>query len=409
MGKTEHSGARVSGWWEREDLHYDANGNLCLGGQGLLEAASRWGTPTFVYSADRIRRNLDRLQEALATTSLPYKLYYAMKANRFPPLLTYLKTIGLCGIDVCSSFEMLQAESCGFRPDEISYTAVSGDDNEWDVLAKRPDLRINCDSIAAVREVGARCPGRSIGIRINPASGVGYRNQERLSYSGAATTKFGIYRDRFGEALHVAREFDLRVERIHFHTGCGYLNPQLDALDEIFQHCSWFLQQVDDLREVNIGGGLGVPLREDDEALDLRRWCGILDKYLGPLGVEVSVEPGDYIVKDGGILLLSVTYVERKQEIDFVGVNGGFPLAIEPVFYDLPCEPVPVRRPEAGTNHKVTLAGNINEALDIWAREQMFPTMQKGDFIALLNAGGYASSMSSNHCLLGRFSEFLIL
>jgi diaminopimelate decarboxylase len=238
---------------------------------------------------------------------------------------------------------------------------------------------------------------------------VAYRNQQRLAYSGASTSKFGIYRDRFQEALDVAREFGLRIERIHFHTGCGYLNPQLDALEETYQQCVWFLQQVEDLREVNVGGGLGVPLRADDDPLDLRRWCGILEKYLAPLKVEVSVEPGDYIVKDSGVLLLSVTYVERKQEVNFVGLNGGFPLAVEPAFYDLPCEPVLVRRPQTETQHKITLAGNINEALDVWARDLAFPEVRKGDVVALLNAGGYASSMSSDHCLRGRFAEYLLL
>lgn len=385
------------------------DGELRLGPHSLGEAASRWGTPIFVYSAGRIRRNLERLHEALAATSLSHKVFFAMKANRFPPLLTYLKTTGLCGVDVCSTLETLMAQSCGFRPDEISHTAIGADDAEWEVLAKHPDVRINCESIAAVREIGVRCPGRAIGLRINPGLGVAYRNQQRLSYSGAATSKFGIYRDRFREALDTAREFDLRVERIHFHTGCGFLNPQLDILEEILDNSGWFLHQVQDLREVNVGGGLGVPHREEDEPLDLHRWCGILERHLAPLGVAVSIEPGDYIVKDGGILLLCVTYVERKQEITFVGVNGGFPLAMEPAFYDLPCEPVPLRRPEAEAQGKVTLVGNINEALDVWASDLTFPEVQKGDVVALLNAGGYASSMSSDHCLRGRFAEFLIL
>ena len=126
--------------------------------------------------------------------------------------------------------------------------------------------------------------------------------------------------------------------------------------------------------------------------------------------MTLAVEPGDYIVKDAGLLVLSVTNVEMKCDVVFASVDGGFNLAPEPAFYDLPCEPVACipRTPDPETWRPVTIAGNINEALDIWAAEQPMPALAEGDRIALLNTGGYAAAMSSDHCMRGAFSERLL-
>ncbi|MCL2458520.1 MAG: diaminopimelate decarboxylase, partial [Desulfobulbus sp.] len=102
-------------WWQRDDLGY-RDGHLFFAGRSIQALADQFGTPTFVYSAARIRANLERLHGALAAAGMAdrFSLYYAMKANRFAPLLTFLKQSGLCGIDACSPAEVEHAVSCGF-------------------------------------------------------------------------------------------------------------------------------------------------------------------------------------------------------------------------------------------------------------------------------------------------------
>ena len=123
--------------------------------------------------------------------------------------------------------------------------------------------------------------------------------------------------------------------------------------------------------------------------------------------MTVAVEPGDYLVKDAGMLVLGVVDVEPKRDVTFVSVDGGFNLAPEPAYYDLPCEPVACVLRD-GAWGPVTIAGNINEALDVWARDKAMPPLAEGDRIALLNAGGYGAAMSSNHCMRGAFTEALL-
>jgi diaminopimelate decarboxylase len=394
-------------WWARAGLH-TRDETLTFGGCHPEQIARAERKPVFVYSAARVQANLTRLADALTASNVYARVFYAMKANRYAPLLTFLRTLGRCGVDACSPDELLVARRTGFAEGDISYTSTVPSDADLDILARHPGIWLNCDSLASIERVAARCPGRTIGLRINTGLGIGYRANPLLQYAGVAPTKFGIYREQFSEALALARRTGLRVRGLHFHSGCGYLTAQLPALDRIFDLAAWFIAQVPDLEHVNIGGGLGVPLVEGDEPLDLAAWATVVARHFARRPFEVWVEPGDYLVKDAGILVLQVVAVEHKQGVRFVYVDGGFNLHIEPAFYNLPLHPVPCSR-RSGQPEVVTIAGNINEALDVWAADVALSPVQSGDYLAWLNAGGYGSSMSSNHCLRGTFAEYLVL
>lgn len=399
----------MQGWWERPSLHYDDD-QLIFADRSAADLARQYGTPSFFYDARRVAANLARLHAALdgAGFSGCHRINFAMKANRFAPLLTWMKTSGLCAIDACSPREVEHAVGCGFSPAEISFTATSLSERDFDWLAGLDGLVMNCDSLHSLRQWGKRRPGGPVGIRVNPAVGVGRAQNEMLQYSGGRTTKFGIYREQFAEALAIAAQFGLKVERIHFHTGCGYLTPQLAAWEQVVEECLWFVDQVATVTTVNVGGGLGVPHVASDEALDLARWAAILHRHFQHRHLRIEVEPGDYLVKDAGMLLLTVNAVEAKHDTIFVGVDAGFNIAVEPAVYGLPFQPVPVRR-RPGMEVPITLVGNINEALDIWYPNVALPSLQTDDHLALINAGAYSSSMASNHCMRGEFREFLLL
>ena len=168
-----------------------------------------------------------------------------------------------------------------------------------------------------------------------------------------------------------------------------------------------FVDATPDVQRVNIGGGLGVPHLADDHALDLKQWSAVLSKHFAQRDLHVEVEPGDYICKDAGLLLLGKTYVEQKQNTLFVGVDAGFNIAPEPAYYGLPFQPVPLTL-DGSTLKAAHVVGNINEALDVWYENAMLPDMEQHDYLALINAGAYSSSMASNHCMRGEFNEFLL-
>jgi diaminopimelate decarboxylase len=405
----EQADASPFSWWQRPDLGYQ-NSELNFAGFTVERLAAQFGTPSFVYSMARIENNIQRIKQALDSKGLAgkHRLLYAMKANRFMPLLSHLKQKKLCGIDACSPQEVEHAVSCGFLPSDISFTAGSLSVKDIEILARYDGLFMDCDSLHAIRTWGKLKPGTEIGIRVNPAMGVSRAANEKLQYAGAITTKFGIYRSEFEQALALAKEYDLKVTKIHFHTGCGYLTEQLPQWEGVIEQCLWFVDQVEDIRCVNVGGGLGVPHLEADAPLDLNAWASVLKRQFGHRDLSIEIEPGDYIVKDAGLLLLSKTFEERKNGVDFVGVDAGFNIAPEPAYYHLPFQCVPLQW-NGESCSSVNVIGNINEALDVWYPNALLPDISKHNYLALINAGGYSSSMASNHCMRGQFKEFLLV
>jgi diaminopimelate decarboxylase len=393
-------------WWRRPSLAYTGN-RLQFCGRDVASLADAFPEPVFLYDAQRVIENLTRVHAALDRCGVRHRLYYAMKANRFRPLLCRIQSSGLCGIDACSPEELCEALACGFQPQQISYTAQGLTRREVELLTAFPEVIVNCDSISAIHQLGRARPGRDIGIRVNPGYGYGYGDSALLNYSGKSTSKFGIYEEHFEEALQAARSHGMRVRYLHAHQGCGYLDAQLDAFGAMLRAYRSFIERAPQAALASVGGGLGVPHTATDRPLDLARWASLIATHLCRSELEIALEPGDFVVKDAGMLVTRIDYVERKRDKVFVGVNSGFNLAPEPVFYRLPCEPVACVVRD-GPSSRVTVAGNINEAQDIWASDIELPPLREGDYLALLNAGGYASAMSSNHCMRGGCRELLL-
>lgn len=391
-------------WWERDDLGY-RDGRLTFGGRDLAAIAEE-GTPAYVYNAARVGENIGRLRGALDAARVPHDLYYAIKANRFAPLLEYLRADGRCGIDACSPAEVELALAHGFREQEISFTGHAVSEADLDVLASHPDVHINCDAISTIRRLGRRCPGRTIGIRVNPGLGAGYN--ERLRYAGEKATKFGIYPDRFEEAMAAAHAARMTVDTLHFHIGSGYQGDALDVFDRVVEAVAKSTEAHPEIRRLNVGGGLGARLTESDKAIDLARWAAIVARHALPRGLRIAVEPGDFLVKDAGVLLVRVNTVEDKAGTRFVGVDAGLGIQNLAAYYRTPYVVAPLVLRAGARLERVTISGNINEAMDLLAEDVELPALEEGDLLALVNVGGYGSAAASNHCMRGSYREILL-
>lgn len=392
-------------WWVRPGLDI-ADGRLQIAGHDAEALAREHGTPLFVYDRLRFAENVRSLQAALTGTGLPFRVRFAMKANPQPEILEVFRGIGepgaagSIGIDACSPGEVDRAIECGWLADEVSYTGTNVSERDLDVLLAH-GVHLNLDAISQVERYGRRAPGTSVGIRIDPGVGAGYN--EHLHYSGDRPTKFGIELDRLDEAVAAARRHDLAIDTAHFHAGSGWLADGLAGFEAALLRS---VQAVERLRaagcpiaEVNVGGGLGRPARQEEQPIDIDAYAATLAKHLGPLGVVVACEPGDYLSKDAGILLGEVVTVERRRGVTFVGLDIGWNVNCAYFIYRFAQEIVVCRAPDAPRTELVTVAGHINEAGDVFAEDYPMPPVEEGDMVALLNAGGYLQAMSSTHCL----------
>ena len=385
-------------WWVRPGLE-TRDGRLTIAGEDAESLARRHGTPLFVYDRTRFRENALRLGEALDRAGLRHVLRFALKANPEPRILEVLRD--LVGIDACSPGEVGRAIDCGWRPEEISFTGTNVSERDLDVLLGSP-IHINLDAISQIERLGRRAPGRTIGLRINPAAGAGYH--PGLAYSGERPTKFGIYEERLPEALAAAARHGLTVDTIHFHAGSGWLGADglaafEAALERVAAVAARLMADGRPIGEVNVGGGLGVPARADERAIDLDAYAGVIARHLGPLDVIVGCEPGDYIAKDAAILVGEVVTVEDRGGTRFVGLDLGWNVNCSYFIYHYAQEIVVCRAPDAPRTQIVTVAGHINEAGDVFAEDYPMPPVAEGDIVAILNAGGYHQAMSSTHCL----------
>lgn len=392
-------------WWERADLNYK-KGNLMLSEINLSDFVKTKQTPLYIYDTDRIVSKYEQLCHVLEKHEIPFSIYYAMKANRHPGILSQLRIRTDVGIDVCSPNELDLAMQYGFSVNQLTYTGTALSDRDMQKISVYNNLRINLDSLSAVRRFTKFFTQREIGIRIN--TGIGMAYNQGLEYAGDKITKFGIYKSEWKELKQLIEANDLSVNTVHCHPGSGFLTAQLAKLPEILKEIDAFIELFPSVKTLNLGGGLGVPQAEGDQALDLKKWASIVCSYAKSKGLKLAFEPGDYLVKDAGLLLAQVNTVEIKKGKLFVGIDAGMNVNNEYAYYDMNLEIVPLQEVNQQKKLSTTVFGNINEPVDLFAEDKMLPILKEGDYIALLNCGGYGASSSSNHCMRGDFKEYII-
>jgi diaminopimelate decarboxylase len=375
----------------------------------VADLVAAHGAPLTVYDRRRIESNVERVVGAFAEAGQRHRLYFAIKCNRFAPLVATIRATGVCGIDCCSPNEVKLALASGFAPEEISFTGSSVSEADVRAIGHLP-IRLNVDSISMMHKVGRLFPGRRIGIRVNPQIGVGLSTQ--LTYAGTRPSKFGIYGDRFEEALEIAASYGLVVEGVHMHVGSGWLARGMETFLRAVDRLADFASQLEHLTYVNVGGGIGVCHSAEDQAVDLLAYArGISQVVQRRLGahVEVCCEPGDYLVNDAALLCAQVTMVEEKGGTTFVGLNVGFNSNPQAAHYGFVQELVHATRgPARADDPTYLVVGNINEVIDNFHESAALPSVEEGDVLVMLNAGGYGSSMSSQHCLREVAREILL-
>ena len=392
-------------WWVRPGLDI-VDGRLQVAGHDAERLARTHGTPTFAYDVARYGENARAWQAAFAGTGLAFQLRFALKANPMPEVLAAFRSMGepdsprSVGIDACSPGEVLRAIECGWRAHEISYTGTNVSERDLDVILEH-GVHLNLDAISQIERYGRRAPGSRIGIRIDPASGAGYASH--LEYSGDRPTKFGIALERLDEALASVGRHRLSVDTVHFHAGSGWLAEGLDGFEGALRSAVEAVRRVraagHDVREVNVGGGVGVRARAAETPVDLARYAEVVARHLAPLDVLVTAEPGDGLSKDAAVLLGEVVTVEERRGVTFVGLDIGWNVDCAYFIYGFAQELVLCRDAAAPRSEVVTVAGHINEASDVFAEDYPLPSVEEGDILAILNAGGYLQAMSSTHCL----------
>lgn len=386
-------------WWVRPTLAPSTTG-LTLAGHSVAAIAAQHSSPLYLYDPSRIRAQIAALRAALRRFTRA-RIYYAMKANRFGPILDLMRAEDV-GIDACSPAEVILAQRAGFAPDRISFTASSLSPSDLLAIAKA-GAHANLDYVPAAlglsELVGHRRP---IGLRVDAMQEAGYGT--RTNYGAG---KLGLApEDVVPAARALAREgADTAV--LHTNLGWGLRAADEPAFRSAMAMLADLARQLPAVTTINVGGGLGARLGAHDSPLPLDRWAAAIWDAFGDR-YTIACEPGTLLVADAGLLVTRVTAAWNKRGERWIGLDASQAVNVYAAHYGLELEIVPVADPLAPPTIATNVAGNINEAGDVFARNRMLPELKETDLVALLPAGAYGSSMASDHCLRGAFSELLL-
>jgi diaminopimelate decarboxylase len=373
----------------------------------LRVLADRYGTPLYVYSYNTILRHIQAYEKAFK--GFPHIVCFALKANSNMAVLRLLASEG-AGADIVSGGELYRALKAGMPPSKTVYAGVGKTEQEIRAALRAKILMFNVESEEELMEINrvagltrARAP---IALRVNPD--IDPETHPYIS-TGLRKHKFGIPIEEALEYYRLAARLEnVQVRGVHKHIGSQITKvaPFVDALRSVLVLVDEVNRQGVDIGYLNIGGGLGIPYSDEKPPKPKELARSLLPLIRGRK-ITLIMEPGRSITGNAGILLTKTLYLKKGPEKEFVIVDAGMNDLMRPTLYDAYHETLPVVR----RKRKKILAdvvGPICESGDFLARERMIQSVSRGDLLAVMSAGAYGFSMSSNYNSRPRAAEVLV-
>jgi diaminopimelate decarboxylase len=367
----------------------------------LRELAERHGTPLYVYDAAGVREHLARLFAAGGGRGFDV-VRYAQKANPNLALLRLLREGGAL-VDAVSAGELARAMAAGWQPEQITFCADLFDRAAVDALASHP-CAITVGSADMLEWVAALRAGGSVALRVNPGFGSGHH--AKVSTGGEAS-KHGVWHGELATAVARARALGLTVNGLHVHIGSGVDLERLATLRESMRSFARLVGSS--LEWISCGGGLPIPYRESERAIDVDAlagaWNATREAVEGDLGrrMRLEVEPGRWLVAQSGVLLAEVRGRKRSGDVDFILVDAGFNDLLRPALYGAYHQISIVGRDGEPAAPRV-VAGPLCESGDVFTQgaeqllaPQPLPDARPGDLACLHDAGAYGFAMASTY------------
>jgi len=359
----------------------------------LLQAAANYGTPLYVYDTDRISKQYNKLVNAFS--GYDTKIFYACKALTNINILKHLYNLG-SNIDCSSVNEVKLAIHVGFAPDRIVYTSNGIAFAEIEEVASY-GVFINIDSLSNLIKFGQKY-GSSypVGLRVRPNIMGG--GNIKIS-TGHDMSKFGIPIEQMPEVLEIVKQYQLKVNVLHLHTGSDIKDVEVfvKGVEVIYD----LIPSFPHLACIDLGSGFKVPYRNGDKETDIVHLAELLKDVFNNhpnaatgKSFQLWFEPGKFLVSQSGYLVTQVAVMKDTPRTCFVGVDSGFNHLIRPMFYDSYHYINNISNPE-GEKKSYTITGNICET-DTFATDRKLSEVREGDILVFYNAGAYGFEMSSN-------------
>ena len=383
------------------------DGALHVEGVALEDLATRFGTPTYVYSKAALEQAYGAF--ASAFSAAPGSLAcYAVKANSTLAVLGVLARAG-AGFDIVSGGELQRVLKAGGNPARVVFSGVSKSREDISTALDAGILCFNIESAAELERIAAIAASRAqvapVSLRVNP-------DVDAMSHPYIST---GLRENKFGVDMQTARALyqraaslpSLRVCGIDCHIGSQItsLSPFVDALDRVLALVDALSAEGIVLEHIDVGGGLGVSYNGESPP-SVQDYASAILAGVGARPLRILTEPGRAIVAAAGLLLTRVEYLKRNGERSFAIVDAGMNDLLRPALYGawMGIEAV---RPRAGTPQDWDIVGPVCESADFLGKQRAL-ALEAGDLLAVRDAGAYAFSMSSNYHSRCRAAEVTV-
>jgi diaminopimelate decarboxylase len=360
--------------------------------------AAAVGTPFYCYSTATLTRHYRVFDDAFA--GLDHMIAYAMKANSNQAVIATLARLG-AGADVVSEGELRRALAAGIAPEKIVFSGVGKTAGEMAFALDAGIFCFNVESEPELERLSAVAASRGavapVSVRINPDVDAG--THEKIS-TGRKEDKFGIPSGRAREVYRRAASLPgIRVAGIDMHIGSQITD--LRPFDNAFGLLSELVVELradgHAIDHVDLGGGLGIPYRDDLAAPPLpAAYADVVRKHMNKIGCRVIFEPGRLIAGNAGILVTEVIYVKEGEGRNFVIVDAGMNDLIRPTLYDAYHRIGPVRE-SAAPEILCDVVGPVCETGDFLARGRSLPRPEPGDLLAVYSAGAYGAVQAGTY------------
>ena len=384
----------------------------------LIELARNYQTPLWVYDAQCIRDNIQKLKQFDV-------IRYAQKACSNLNILGIMKECGVY-VDAVSLGEIKRAINVGFssKCDKHGVAAIVFTADVFDretlsfVVANL--IETNVGSIDMLHQLGKLSPGHRVWLRVNPGFGHGHSNKTN---TGGINSKHGIWHEQIADALKIACQYNLHVVGIHMHIGSGVDYSHLKRVCDSMTDC--VIKHQIKVEAISAGGGLSVPYRPDETEVDVKNYYDLWNAARNKLedkfstAIRLEIEPGRFLVANSGLLISEVRATKYMGEKHFTLVDAGFNDLIRPSLYGSYHHISAISAEEGEYSlskmHKTVVAGPLCESGDVFTQnsegiveERELPAVNVGDYLVFHDSGAYGASMSSNYNSRPLSAEYLL-
>ena len=380
--------------------------NLCVESISAQKLVKKYKTPFYCYSLSQLKSNFYNFRSAFK--NIKPIICFSVKSNSNLTLLRELKKMG-SGADVVSIGELLKATKVGISGNKIVFSGIGKTEEEIRAAIKKKVLLINIESESEanlINKISKKMSRKiSVGIRLNP--NVTGKTHKKIS-TGGKDEKFGlIYNDFINLSQKIRKMKNMKLEGLSVHIGSQITNIKpfvkvLSIINKIIKKTRINFKFID------LGGGMGISYTNYEKELNLKRYAGLVNKFIKNKNTKIIFEPGRFIVGNAAILITKIIYIKKSINKNFIILDSAMNDLMRPALYGAQHQIIPLKKTNKLIRGNIDFVGPVCESSDKFLSQKNFSKVKEGDYVGLTHVGAYGMTLSSNYNTRPIIAEIMV-